>query len=60
MRYLLTDFFLWLFPLAIGGYTMSYARWLWQQQNKPGALAVVVLALFSVLYPGIILFFIHR
>lgn len=57
---LLYEAFLWLFPLAIGFYTFSYARWLWRQKNKRGALGVALLALLATLYPGFVLFFVHK
>lgn len=54
------DFVLWLLPLAVSFYTMTYARWLFDKKNKRGAVGVAVLAVFTALYPGFVLFFIHR
>lgn len=60
MKYFFFDFMLWLISLAVGFYTMTYARWLLKKKNKRAAIGVGILALFTVLYPGIVLFFIHR
>ncbi|MCR4441283.1 MAG: hypothetical protein QHH10_03655 [Peptococcaceae bacterium] len=50
------DYFLWLVTLAVGFYTLTYARWLWRKKNRRGALGTAVLALLAVLYPGFVLF----
>jgi len=54
------DFVVWCGPLAVGFYTLTYARWLWQQKQKRAALGVAALAGFAALYPGFVLFFIHK
>lgn len=51
---------LWLIPLGISVYTLSYARWLWEKNNKKGAIGVAALAVISFIYPGFVLFFIHK
>ncbi len=53
------DYVLMLIPLAVGVYTMSYARWLWQKKLRRGAVGVFCIALFAVIYPGIVLFLVH-
>lgn len=55
-----SDYLLWLAPLIIGFYTLSYARWLLRKKNRQGALGVAVIALVAALYPGIVLFFVHK
>lgn len=60
MNPLFTDFILWMVPLAVGFYTLTYARWLLGQKNRLGAVGVGILALVTALYPGFVLFFIHR
>lgn len=60
MQLSLNDLIIWLGPLLVGFYTLTYARWLWQQKQKKAALGVAALAGFAVLYPGFVLFFIHR
>jgi len=56
----ISDYLLWLAPLAISFYTLSYARWLLREKNRCGAAGVAVLALAAALYPGIVLFFITK
>jgi len=53
------DYILWLFPVAVGIYTLGYARFLWRRQLRLGAIGVSLLALLTVLYSGVALFFIH-
>lgn len=59
MSILWTDIFLMLIALGIAFYTLTYALWLWRQNNKSGAFAVVLLAAIGILYPGFVLFFVH-
>ena len=40
----LYDLVIWCGPLAISFYTLTYARWLWQQKQKKAALGVAALA----------------
>lgn len=54
------DLLLWTVPLVISFYTLSYAWWLWRQKQRRGAFGVTVLALLTALYPGFVLFFIHK
>ncbi|MDX9871300.1 MAG: hypothetical protein RBT41_02630 [Clostridia bacterium] len=54
------DGFLMLIVLGIAFYTLTYAWWLWRQKNKGGAFGVAVLAVFSVLYAGFVLFIIQQ
>ncbi|MBZ4653012.1 MAG: hypothetical protein JG781_350 [Peptococcaceae bacterium] len=60
MSNLFYDLLLWTVPLVITFYTLSYAWWLWQQKQKRGAVGVAALALITALYPGFVLFFIHK
>lgn len=60
MNNMFYDFVLWLLPLAVGFYTLTYARWLFRKKNKKGAVGVALLAVLTILYPGFVLFFIHR
>lgn len=60
MRNFLLDCFIWLIPLAVGFYTLTYAKWLWQKNFRFGACGIGVLALLAALYPGYVLFFIHQ
>lgn len=60
MGSLFYDFLIWTIPLAVSFYTLTYARWLLGRKNKRGALGVAALALLTALYPGIVLFFVHR
>ena len=59
MSILITDILLWLVAILVGIYTWAYAMWLWRQQLKRGAFGVAVLAVFTVLYSGYVLFFVH-
>ena len=59
MNILISDFLLWLIAFIISFYTWSYALWLHRQKKKRGAWGVVFLALFALLYPGFVLFFVH-
>ncbi len=56
----LYNLLLWNVPLLISLYTLTYAWWLWQQKRKRGAVGVAALALITALYPGFVLFFIHK
>ena len=60
MGYFFFDLLLWTIPLVISFYTLSYAWWLWQQKQRRGAFGVAALALLTALYPGFVLFFIHK
>lgn len=54
------DVLLELIAVAISIYTLSFALWLWRDKKVRGALGVAFLALLSVLYPGFVLFFVHK
>lgn len=56
----LYDLLIWMVPLAVSFYTLTYARWLLGRKNKMGALGVAALALLTAVYPGFVLFFIHK
>jgi hypothetical protein len=60
MSNILHDAVLWLGAGVISFYTLSYARWLWNQKMKRGAIGVAVLAFLSFMYPGFVLFFVHK
>jgi len=60
MNFSLYDLLLWCIPLGVGFYTLTYARWLWQQKQKKAAFGVAALAGFASIYPGIVLFLIHK
>jgi hypothetical protein len=60
MGNLLTDSMLLLVTLGVAFYTLTYALWLWRKKNKVGAVGVALLAAISVLYPGFVLFFVHK
>lgn len=55
-----TDYLLWGLAMVAGFYTLTYAYWLWKKKNLRGALGVVAIAFLTVVYPGIILFFLQR
>lgn len=42
------NFLLALFPLAIGFYTLSFAAWLWRQENKRGAVGTAILTTITL------------
>ncbi|PKM85900.1 MAG: hypothetical protein CVU87_14000 [Firmicutes bacterium HGW-Firmicutes-12] len=60
MGNLLSDSLLLLVPMGVAFYTFTYALWLWRKKNKVGAVGVFILAVISVIYPGFVLFFVHR
>lgn len=60
MNNLVYDVLLELIAVAISIYTLSFALWLWRNKKVRGALGVAFLALLSVLYPGFVLFFVHK
>ncbi len=53
------DYVIWLIPLAVSFYTLSYALWLWRQKMRLGAVGVSILAFLAAFYAGIILFITH-
>lgn len=60
MKNIVYEGLLWLVPLGVGIYTLSYAKWLWQKKNKKGAIGVATIAALAVLYPGFVLFVLHK
>lgn len=60
MKFTLYDSMIWLVPLMVGFYTITYARWLWRQKQKRAAIGVATLAGLATLYPGYVLFFVHK
>ena len=50
------DYVVWLIPLAVSFYTLSYALWLWRKKKKSGAVGVGLLALAAAVYPALLLF----
>ncbi len=60
MRINIAEVFIWLIPLIVSIYTLSYGVWLWRKKQIWSAFGVLVLAIITALYPGYVLFFIHR
>jgi len=38
-------------------YTVSYGKWTWKKKNRLGAVMVVLLAVFALMFPLFALFF---
>lgn len=54
------DGILMLVVLGMAFHTLTYAWWLWRRHNRGGAFGVAVMAVFSVLYSGFVLFIVHQ